>query len=118
VAAAMSAEVGMGHCSVSPLDIGGGGRDNAAERNVARAMEGVMKRKGRKEPKLAKALAEAIRRQEFGGESRYGLARRSGVNQSQLSRLVRGLRPAIEIGTAERLADAMGYEIVLQSKRS
>ncbi len=77
-----------------------------------------MRRKGRRKPKLAKALAEAVRRHEFAGESRYGLARRSGVSQSQLSRLVRGLRTALQIGTAERLADAMGYRIVLASKRS
>jgi transcriptional regulator with XRE-family HTH domain len=76
-----------------------------------------MRRKGRKASTLAKALVEAIHRHEFAGESRYGLAKRAGVSQAQLSRLVRGVRGSLQIQTVERLADAMGCEVILAPKR-
>ena len=76
-----------------------------------------MRRKGRKPSTLAKALVEAIHRHEQAGESRYGLAKRSRVSQSQLSRLVKGSRTSLQAKTLERLADAMGYRLALVEKR-
>jgi transcriptional regulator with XRE-family HTH domain len=66
---------------------------------------------------LAKLLINAIAVHEKAGGSRYRLARASGVSQSQLSKLVRGVRTSLRIETAEQLADAMGYRIVLREKR-
>ncbi len=71
----------------------------------------------RKTPLLAKGLIDAIRRYEESGGSRYRLARLSGVSQAQLSKLVCGVRRSLLLGTAERLADAMGYRLALREKR-
>ena len=62
---------------------------------------------------FAEQLVQAIERS---GESRYSISKGSGVNQSQLSRLVSGER-AVSFESAEKLADYLGLEIVLRPKR-
>lgn len=52
---------------------------------------------------------------ENAGETPYAIARGSGVHKSQLSRLLHSERdPRIE--TVERLADYLGYEVVMRPK--
>jgi len=53
---------------------------------------------------------------EASGKSRYQLARESGVAESVLSRLMSGER-GVSVRTAERIADALGLEIVVRPKR-
>ena len=50
------------------------------------------------------------------GKSRNLLSRESGVATSQVSRLIAG-KAGIGLANAERLADALGLEIVLRPKR-
>ena len=52
---------------------------------------------------------------EGSGRTRYRIAKESGVTAGQLSRLVNGER-GLSIETAERLADYLGFEIILQPK--
>ncbi len=59
------------------------------------------------------AIRDAI---EASGKSRYQLARESGVAESVLSRLISGER-GMSVGTVERMADALGLEIVVRPKR-
>ncbi len=49
-------------------------------------------------------------------ETPYAIAKGSGVNKSQLSRLLSGER-GLSIESAERLADYLGLEIILRPKR-
>ncbi len=63
--------------------------------------------------KLLDTLRQAI---EDSDESRYRIAHGSGVNASQLARLVSGER-GLSIESAERLADYLGLEIIVRPKR-
>jgi len=49
--------------------------------------------------------------------SRYRISKESGVAASQLSRLVNGER-GLSIEAMERVAEVLGFEIVLRRKRS
>ncbi|TVQ32435.1 MAG: XRE family transcriptional regulator [Phycisphaeraceae bacterium] len=62
-------------------------------------------------------LTESIRKAiSASGESRYAISKRSGLAESQLSRLVRGLNtPSLE--TVERIAEALDMEIILRPRR-
>ena len=51
------------------------------------------------------------------GMSRYRISKESGVAASQLSRLVNGER-GLSIEAMERVAEVLGFEIVLRRKRS
>ena len=62
---------------------------------------------------LLKAIKAAIA---ASGETRYRIAKESGVTQGQLSRLVSGER-GLTIESVDKLADALGYKIVLIPKR-
>ena len=63
-------------------------------------------------------LLDDIReRIEASDKNRRRLALESGVAESGLCRFVSGERPELNVGTAERLADALGMEIVLRPKR-
>ena len=62
---------------------------------------------------ILEAIRDAI---ETSGKSRYQLARESGVAESVLSRLVSGER-GLSVGTVQRLADALGLEIVIRPQR-
>lgn len=53
---------------------------------------------------------------EESGETPHTIAKGSGVDKGQLSRLL-NRRRAISIETAERLLDYLGLEIVIQPKR-
>lgn len=57
---------------------------------------------------LVKAIEDAGKRD---GLSRYELARRSGVPQSTLSRLVKGERDSLRIETFEALCRELGFTL-------
>lgn len=50
------------------------------------------------------------------GQTRYRIAQETGIEQSQLSRLMTGER-GLSIDALERLADHLGLEIVIRPKR-
>ncbi len=64
-------------------------------------------------PSVIQTIREAI---ESSGESRYSISDRSGVSQAQLSRFVRG-EAGMSVDNLERLADALGLEIIVRPKR-
>lgn len=51
------------------------------------------------------------------GQTRYAIAKGSGVAQSQLSRFVHGER-GLTVEAIERLAEHLGLEIVVRPKRT
>ena len=62
-------------------------------------------------------LVDAIRMAvEASGQTRYRIAKESGVSAGQLSRLVNGER-GMSVETIERLATYLGLEIVIRQKR-
>lgn len=61
---------------------------------------------------LSRAIERAMRES---GQSRYAIAKGTGVAASQLSRLANGTR-GLSIDTAERIADYLGFEVVLRRK--
>lgn len=63
--------------------------------------------------RILDAIREAI---DESDETRNRIAIGSGVNPSQLARLVSGER-GLSIETAERLADHLGLEITIRPKR-
>ena len=65
---------------------------------------------------IADQLRRAIHRAERRGITRYRISQRSGISQAQLSRLMsRQVAPRID--TAERIAQALGYRIMLLDKK-
>ena len=62
---------------------------------------------------LLKQIVVAI---ETSGQTRYQIAKGSGVAQSQLSRLVRG-EGGMSVANIERIAEYLGLEVVLRPKR-
>lgn len=62
---------------------------------------------------IAEQLIRAIK---DSGQTHYAISKGSGINQSMLSRLVRGER-GLSFDAAERLADYLGLEIVVRPKR-
>lgn len=66
---------------------------------------------------MAYLLDQLIDAIESSGQTRYQIARGSGVAQSQLSRLVHG-ENEMSISNIERVAESLGLEIVLRPKRS
>lgn len=65
------------------------------------------------ESEIVEKLRDAVERSE---ESRFAIAKRAGFDRSILTRLLSGER-GISVGVAERLADALGLELVLRRKR-
>lgn len=63
--------------------------------------------------RLVEAIREAI---EASGQSRYRIAKETGIAQSQLSRLVSGER-GLDVDTVERLASYLGLEVVIRPIR-
>jgi transcriptional regulator with XRE-family HTH domain len=61
---------------------------------------------------IAGRLRAAIRQAERGGLTRYRLAQLSGVAESQISRIARGIIDP-KLGTCERIAAAIGYRLDL-----
>ncbi len=60
--------------------------------------------------KLLDSIRKAI---ETSGQTRYQIAQGSGVNQSQLSRLVNG-QNGLSIESVERIAEYLKLEVVVQ----
>lgn len=63
--------------------------------------------------KVVTTIRDAIK---TSGETRYAIAKRAGVSQSQLSRLIHGKRGMLRLDTIERLADALGLRITIEPK--
>jgi transcriptional regulator with XRE-family HTH domain len=59
------------------------------------------------------AIKKAIEQR---NQTRYGIAKGSGIAQSQLSRLMSG-KTGLNVETVELLADYLGLEIIIQPKR-
>lgn len=66
--------------------------------------------------RMANLTSKLVAAIEASGLTRYAIAKRSGVSQAQLSRLVHGLQ-GVSVETAERLADALGLEVIIRPKR-
>lgn len=66
---------------------------------------------------MTKIMAQLVKAIEESAETRYAIAKGSGVAQSQISRLMSGER-VVGFEAAERLADHLGFEIVLRPKRN
>jgi len=60
-------------------------------------------------------LIQEIEAAERKGVSRYELARRTGVPQSTLSRLIRRERASLKVETVEKLCRELGLELVIRS---
>jgi len=58
---------------------------------------------------IRRAIGEA-------GETEYRIAQRSGVSQSQISRLMRG-EQGMSVANVERIAGALGLDILLKPQR-
>ena len=61
-------------------------------------------------------LKAAIRHAESEGWSQYEIAKKAGIDRGQLTRLFSGtVHPRLD--TAERIAKALGYQIILKPMR-
>ena len=65
---------------------------------------------------LATQLRRAIRQAAREGLAPHALARRAGISQAQLTRLLQSKR-VVTITTADKIARALGCEIVLSKTR-
>ena len=65
---------------------------------------------------LYETLIRAIAAAEERGETRYQLAKRTGVSQSTLSRIVNRQTENVSFDTMERLIDALGIEIRIKKR--
>ena len=63
---------------------------------------------------VLKQIRNAI---EASGETRYRLWKATGIGQSHLSRLMRG-EAGLSVKNLEKLADALGLEIVIRPARA
>lgn len=61
-------------------------------------------------------MVRAIEAAEERGESRYALAKRTGVSQATLSRIVNRQTESVSLDTMERLLDALGIEIRIKKR--
>jgi len=59
-------------------------------------------------------IAELRKLIDAGGTSRNRIAAESGVSAVVISRLMSGERPDLTTATAERIAAAIGYEIIIR----
>lgn len=64
---------------------------------------------------MAQLLDKIRRAVETSGKTRYRIAKESGISAAQLSRLVNG-QSGMTVETIERLADYLGFRIVIESK--
>lgn len=65
---------------------------------------------------MAKIIEQLRGEVEASSKTRYRIAQDSGVSAAALSRLVHGQR-GLTIESAERVADALGMELVLRRRR-
>ena len=63
--------------------------------------------------RVLEQIRRAIRKS---GQSRYAISKKSGVEQSALSRLMSGER-GLSLEAVEKLADALDVEIIIRPKR-
>jgi transcriptional regulator with XRE-family HTH domain len=63
--------------------------------------------------KLLKAIRRAI---QASGHTRYAIHKATGIDQGQLSKLMKG-QAGLSLESLEKLADYLGLEIVIRSKR-
>jgi transcriptional regulator with XRE-family HTH domain len=62
-------------------------------------------------------LTDAVRRAiRLSGQTRYRIAKETGIAQSQLSRLMTG-ETGLSVESIEKLADYLGLEIVMRPRR-
>ena len=61
---------------------------------------------------IVEQLRKAIAQAERGGLTRYRLAKLSGVEQSVLSKLVRGMK-GIQLATAEKIVAGLGKRLAI-----
>lgn len=64
---------------------------------------------------MSPLLEQLIRAIESCGQTRYQIAKGSGVAQSQLSRLVRG-EGGMSVTNIERIAEYLGLEVIIRRK--
>ncbi|MBL8761338.1 MAG: helix-turn-helix domain-containing protein [Phycisphaerae bacterium] len=64
---------------------------------------------------MAQLLDKIRRAVETSGKTRYRIAKESGISAAQLSRLVNG-QSGMTVETIERLADYLGFRIVIEPK--
>jgi len=62
---------------------------------------------------LLKTIRKAI---EASGTSRYAIHKATGIDQGQLSKLMKG-QAGLSLESLEKLADFLGLEIILRTKR-
>ena len=67
-------------------------------------------------PKIADELRKAIARAEWAGVKRYHLAKAAGITPIMLCRIADATR-GMKLETAERIADALGLQLTLLTKR-
>lgn len=63
--------------------------------------------------KVLKAIRDAITES---GKTRYTISKQTGIDQSQLSRLMQG-RTGLSLETLEKLTEFLGLEIVIRARR-
>ncbi|MAE61020.1 MAG: transcriptional regulator [Planctomycetaceae bacterium] len=64
---------------------------------------------------IVEQLRRAIRDAEKRGLSQYAIAKAAGVHRAQLMRLMTGT-VAPRLDTAQRMADAVGYDLALRKR--
>ena len=65
---------------------------------------------------MGQLISEIKKAIQASGQTRYRIAKESGVAQSQLSRLMSGER-GLSLDAVEQLADYLGLEIIIRPKR-
>jgi transcriptional regulator with XRE-family HTH domain len=63
--------------------------------------------------KLLETVRKAI---EASGKTRYAIHKATGIDQGQLSRLMKG-QTGLSLESLEKLADFLGLEIIVRTKR-
>ena len=98
--------------------VGGAGAKGVARKMTKKKASGICISTNTRyhDPDMSKLLKGILKAVEESGETRYQIAKGSGVSNAQLSRVVRGLA-SLSIENVERLADYLGLEIVLRRRR-
>ena len=65
---------------------------------------------------IIEQLRAAIQKAEKGGDTMYRIAQRAGIERAQLTRLMKGT-VAPRIDTTERIAEAIGFHVVLMPRK-
>lgn len=65
---------------------------------------------------MSKLLATMRKAIEASGKTRYAIHKATGIDQGQLSKLMKG-QAGLSLDTLEKLADFLGEEIIIRPKR-